>query len=374
MSDYTYKETEPYEKGFASHYLKTVVPVLDEARERHTTAVRQLRLRIGVVVGLVILAGLAWVFGFIETARFVGRSGDAMGIAAVAVLAVVVLFVVWPYMHHRSQIKTLVVPRVLEFFGPYSYTASGGVDRKILPYVFPGMNSVQQEDRISGEHRGRRFEFAEAKVTKSEKTGSSDSSSHTVTLFDGVVLHVRFPRVPSTTHVVKDRGGFGNFLEGIERAFIGLRKVPLGNAALENEYEVYANDEAVARMLVGEELIGATGEFAELIGASRLAISFFGTSFVLKIETGVDFFEPGGLGGNAFGPRMAKQFVREIHTLLTVVEAAGRIADEIAERADDLMPEGFTEDIVENDDGTFSVHGRTYKSRETAEAYLEHYG
>lgn|GEM_PF-4377734 len=306
MSDYTYQETEPYEKGFASHYLKTVVPVLGEARDKHVKAITQLRLHVGVVVALVVIAGLAWTFGFIDKKWVVGRSGEAMGIA--------------------------------------------------------------------GEHRGRRFEFAEVKVTKSQRARSSDTLSQMDTLFDGVVLHVAFPRVPGTTHVVKDRGGLDNFFEGLERVFTGVRKVPLGNAALESEYEVYANDEAAARMLVGEELIGATGEFARLIGASRLGMSFFGTSFVLKIETGVDFFEPDGLGGDAFGPETAKQFVREIHTLLKVVEAAARIADKIGERAGELIPDGFTEDIIENDDGTFSVHGRTYKSRETAEAYLEHYG
>jgi len=353
VSDYTYQETEPYEKGFASHYLKTMVPVLGEARDKHVKAITQLRLHVGVVVALVVIAGLAWTFGFIAAA---------------------VAFVIWPYVRYRSQIKTLVVPKILSFFGPYSYAAAGGIDHKILPYVFPGRNTVKQEDRIAGEHRGRRFEFAEVKVTKSQRARSSDTLSQMDTLFDGVVLHVAFPRVPGTTHVVKDRGGLDNFFEGLERVFTGVRKVPLGNAALESEYEVYANDEAAARMLVGEELIGATGEFARLIGASRLGMSFFGTSFVLKIETGVDFFEPDGLGGDAFGPETAKQFVREIHTLLKVVEAAARIADKIGERAGELIPDGFTEDIIENDDGTFSVHGRTYKSRETAEAYLEHYG
>jgi len=33
-----------------------------------------------------------------------------------------------------------------------------------------------------------------------------------------------------------------------------------------------------------------------------------------------------------------------------------------------------SDDILANEDGTFSVRGRTYKSRESAEAFLEHYG
>ena len=34
----------------------------------------------------------------------------------------------------------------------------------------------------------------------------------------------------------------------------------------------------------------------------------------------------------------------------------------------------LSDDILENDDGTFTVRGRTYKSRASAEAFLDHYG
>jgi len=318
--DLNYKETEPFEIGFADHFLKNIAPLLNEIEIKRSEAAEN--------------------------------------------------FTFAPLHDYEGQLKRLVLPEILSFFGPYTFNSEGSIEKSVLGSgLFPGWITARQEDQISGEHKGRRFEFANVRLE-----GGRDNTTRSKVVFDGAVLRVEIPPVPGITMVVHDQGQIRNWLEGISKAFRGVLPVPLGNDALEAEFEVYASDAEVAKNIVGEDLIIMKKALSSLFGTLAPDIAFHDSSFVVKIETSDKFLELNQPAPSSFGIPIVKKFVRDIHNLLQIIDIACGVVDRLEPKFIGFAQPAYVDQIIDNGDGTFTVQGRTYKSRSSAEAFLDHFG
>ena len=318
--DLNYKETEPFENGFADHFLKNIAPLLNEIEIKRSEAEKN--------------------------------------------------FTFAPLHDYEGRLKRLVLPEILSFFGPYTFSGEGSIETSVLGSgLFPGWIIARQHDQISGAHKGRPFEFANVRLE-----GGRDHTSRNKIEFDGAVLRIEIPPVPGITMAVNDQGRVGNWFEGIGKAFRGVLRVPLDNDALEAEFEVYASDAEVAKNIVGEDLIDMKTALSALFGSLAPDIAFHDRSFVVKIETSGKFLELNQPAPSSFGVPIVKKFVRDIYNLLQIIDIACGVADRLEDKFIGLTQPAYVDQIVDNGDGTFTVQGRSYKSRSSAEAFLDHFG
>lgn len=108
--------------------------------------------------------------------------------------------------------------------------------------LFDTYNRLKFDDMITGERAGAKFSMVEA--TLKHETGSG-KNRRVVTVFDGLLMHVEYPRrFLSTTVIARDKKG-----KKISKR-TGLGRVDLAAKEFEDAFDVCSNDQVEARYLL----------------------------------------------------------------------------------------------------------------------------
>jgi hypothetical protein len=120
--------------------------------------------------------------------------------------------------------------------------------------LLPGHHRRHFEDHFEGAFHGADFELYEAKLERRYRT---KNGTRYQTVFRGVLIRIGFPRkVKGVTVITRDKGWF-NGLEAFGRSFGSrkLERIGLVDPRFEKAFEVYGNDQVMARYMLTPSLM-----------------------------------------------------------------------------------------------------------------------
>ncbi len=373
----TYKEEQDYENGFGRHYRHKIIPHLNAAEAEQSKLSATIRGRIYGVGALLVIISAASTYAEIQFDRalsgfFLGLSNNTSFFFATCVIVLLYglfKFIDAPRNAFQDDLKLILIPKILEFFGDFSYEPSGHVSTKVLnASLFPGRSETNFGDRITGEHAGMAFDLFETDMWQHRNKRSL------INVFDGIVVVVAIPMIKGRTVVVPSKGKPEDWSPFTGKESSGLERIRLGNGKINDAFSVFSTDREAAERLITNDLVEMVNHVNAMLDGSKTEFAFLGKSFVLKISTSRDFFELNASPEQSFSVSSVKKFVAETYYFLQIVNLIGEVIRNLEPEFKNIAPDNFTDDVVANKDGTFSVHGRTYKSRSSAEAYLDHFG
>jgi hypothetical protein len=303
-----FSEREPYENGFARIFEAEIAPGLAglESERLRLKKERTLRLVIGVLAGIAILA-VALIFG--------SKNNFIIGVGFIAAIMIPILIVGSVADKFRDKLRELVMGPATRFLGvTYSRKAADGFD--IKRYVSRGVvgsyGTGKVQDHVAGEHKGRRYEMAEAHLTR--RQGKS-----TVTVFHGILLSIDWPEAArADVRVGRDYGKLLNKIAGLGKA----QRVNFDNDEFERRFECYATEPDAARMLVTTTFMQSMLSIADNAKGDRPTAAFTEGKFLLAVPlVGVNLFEAGSL------TRSIDSFEQDMHLLLRQLTIPRRVVE-----------------------------------------------
>jgi hypothetical protein len=198
--------------------------------------------------------------------------------------------------HFRCRVRDLVMPAICEAVGDLRHSAGGA---PAIPFddlerlgLLPSHNRRMIDDVFEGCHRGTGFTMAEARLSRR----SGGRRRRTRTVFRGLTFAIEVPRdVRARILIGREAGAISNRLKGWIKGFSGLARVSLPHPAFEARFEVYSDDPAVARDIVGPGFCEAMIALAEVHRGPPIQGAFRGRWFYLTMPRRGDQFRLGSL-------------------------------------------------------------------------------
>ena len=191
--------------------------------------------------------------------------------------------------------------------------------------LLPNHNRRTIDDVFEGRHRDTRFVMAEARLRRR----SGGRRSRTRTVFRGLILAIEVPReVRAPILIAREAGAIGNRLKGWIKGFSGLARVSLPHPAFEAGFEVYSDDDAVARDIIAPGFCDAMVALAEGHEGRPIQGAFLDRWFYLAMPRRGDRFRLGSLfrslDGLADEAQRVLQEVRTVHRVIDTLHGEGR--------------------------------------------------
>ena len=276
----------PRDRQLARLFQREIAPQLPALEaERAQRRARFITTAIIFAAGIPILPGVLWPL----------EPGWAV-LATVIALALGVHALGSQQRRFRHRVRDLVMPAICQAVGDLEHSAGSAPG---IPFddleslgLLPRHNRRRVDDVFEGRHRNTGFVMAEARL----RQRSSGRRSRTRTVFRGLIFAIEVPRnVPARILVAREAGAFGNRLKGWIKGFSGLERVPLPHPAFEAHYEVYSDDPAVARDVVGPAFCEAMVALAEAHDGQAIQGAFRLHWFYLTFPNRRDQFRLGSL-------------------------------------------------------------------------------
>ncbi|WP_300543352.1 DUF3137 domain-containing protein [Maricaulis sp.] len=188
--------------------------------------------------------------------------------------------------------------------------------------LLPSSDRRAFEDHFSGHREGCDFELYEAHL---EQKRRSDKRTYYVTVFRGVLIRINFPRrVEGVTVITRDRGWF-NGLAALGRSFGSnkLERIGLVDPKFERVFEVYGNDQVLARYMLTPSFMERLLALEESLHGKHVRALFDADSgqgeLLIAAETG-DFFEIGTMSRPLADQSRVQALVGELTQVLGLIE------------------------------------------------------
>jgi len=311
-----YKEESEYDKGFREHYQEHIAPHFEQFETKRIEALKKYRGNsfIGQPMS-VLLIGVA-IYCYIYSSF----SSDANRTIAVISLIIIVGIQWWmrgPLRKYRSAIKKVIYPKIMSFFGDYTYEEKGSISMSTLnpSDIIPSYDRVGMEDYIKGSYNEVAIELVEAKLTERRGTGKN---RRTVTTFKGLFILLGMNKsFQGKTIVKRDAGMVGNWLTD---KFNKLEKVTLEDPVFEKEFEVYSHDQIEARYLLTTSFMERLKELSELFDGAAIQCSFYDDRLLVTLKMYKNMFEPGSVYHPALSIDDIRLVLREISIIFKIID------------------------------------------------------
>ncbi|MGH6946087.1 MAG: DUF3137 domain-containing protein [Kiloniellales bacterium] len=248
----------------------------------------------------------------------------ALQLAFLVIVLIVTAILVWlvfrPLRKVRRAGKETLLAGTCRFLGfTFEPSAAGfplGLfyDNGVLEFC----NRERRNDRISGSLDGVAFDFCELHLENREASGSGKRRRPRMrTVFLGQVATFVAPTTfRGRTLIARDSGRVGNFLS---RVFSGRERVPIEAPDFEARYEVYSDDPADARALLGPELRACLLAIADELG-TRPTVGLVGDRVLLAADTHEDRFEGSGLTAALDAEAAVRRLLIEVAVIFRMIE------------------------------------------------------
>ncbi len=313
-SDRVFVEKTPHEEGFAAHFEQHIKPKLLELEETRLNALAASRKRLPFAfsgaVAVAVIAVLLWQqlqdageYSFWFAAAFVGSGWFLYR---------------WVRSHvnqYTADRKRVLVPEALKFVGDFRYMHDGKIADRVFnaSRLFDKWDKNESGDLITGHYHDRRFQFAEVEL--SDERGESSE-----VVFKGCIFILEMPSPMDLTIAVRHKGKVKKWLASVFGSTKDLVPVTFDDVNFREKFEVYSTNEAEAHQLITPPLIHAMLELGELRYAERIEFGVLGRTFLLKIATERDLFEPVDANTSALTSDDSRRFLEELHSVLSIVE------------------------------------------------------
>lgn len=199
--------------------------------------------------------------------------------------------------------------------------------------LIPQADRKSFEDHFAGETHGAHFELYEAHLKQKRRT---KNRTYYVTVFQGVLIRIAFPRtIEGVTLVTRDQGIF-NALEGwVKKTFSGrkLERVGLVDPTFEKYFEVYATDQVMSRYLLTPSFMERLLKLEDTLSGKKIRCVFDEAladgdgegELLIAADTG-NRFEAGSM----FSPLTDRARVEALHEEIALI---GEIVETLLEPA-----------------------------------------
>lgn len=316
-------ETTQLSPEMETIWREELSPFLAEREEARKSAVKRLFIGtgIGFVIGVIAAIGLtsmgAWNFGIFALVVLTFAGG---GIGATKLNAL------------RKEIKLGLLNRLAEALG-LSYALKPAEPARFETFcehgLLPSYNRRSFEDHFSGTLHGAPFELYEAKLVQKRQSGKNTTY---VTVFQGALIRVEFPRtVEGVTLVTRDAGWFNGLGALAQKRHGGrkLERVRLVDPAFERIFEVYSTDQVMSRYLLTPSFMERLLSLETSMKGKKVRAAFDerlgGGELLIAVETG-NLFEPGSMFKPLNDDGRVRTLIDEIDTVTGMIDLLVRPA------------------------------------------------
>lgn len=327
VQDLQFEEKAPWEKGFQPIFVREVLPLL-RAQEgaRRKTLKTALILEAGAS-GLALIAAIL--------AAVSGAHWSIYLLIAIA-WGFFALGIFWLFNRlHKEAMNAALMPIVSRFLG-FAHARAG--DAAIDPAklvdlgLLPAFNRARLEDQVTGRHRDTDFAMVEVRLDKtSGRTKTGGTSSRTA--WRGLLLRIGVPMSFSGRILLQqDYGDLGNSLFQSLGGAKGMKRVKFDDAAFEEAFEVYADDEGEAKKLLTPALLESLLLLKKAQRRQGMTAAFDQGQFFLALASKRNLFEIGSLF------KKPADVAEGLHDLLFEATVAQRIIEVLhGERPEQLL-------------------------------------
>ena len=307
-----FSEREPYEKGFADVFDRQIAPGLAQLEEERLALRRSLLLR-AILPALALIATI----GLFVWAVLPGAPSWAVYVSAAALIATIALgiFAWMPATRFADKSRELIMGPVCGFLGELTYSRTGAfnLQRYHSCGIVGNYNKATVEDVFSGQHRGTRFEMAEAHLERRQGAGKS---RNTQVVFRGLLIAVDLPeKTEGRILISRELGKLRNKISGWFTGWKGLKRVELPHPEFDKRFEVYADNPDDARRLLTPGFLDTMVAVANAHSKSDLKAGFVGDQFLLAMPINRNLFEPGSVFRSVYD---CEQNIREVMGQITI--------------------------------------------------------
>ena len=178
--------------------------------------------------------------------------------------------------------------------------------------LMPSHDDRKFEDLIQGERAGAKFSLVECKMTDERGSGNN---RQTVTVFEGILLHIEYPeRFLGRTVLARS----GTWTWG-KRSWKDLDEVKLVSIELDKAFTVYSNDQVEARALLTPDKMERLIALERFFESGKLRGIFEGDHLTLALEAG-DQFEVGSYFESLVNPAHYRKALFELGLVCDLID------------------------------------------------------
>jgi class 3 adenylate cyclase len=308
-------EKAPHEEGFAAHFDQYIKPKLLKIEEARQNARAEYKARGRFALGGLAIAAIAgwylaqlddvwwsWLFFVFLGALFGG--------------APLYRWVSNPITRFTAGWKLAIIPEVLNFIGNFRYNHYGKIRDGTLKDVnlFGDWDKQECGDLITGNCCDRPFQFAQGKLSN----GSGEDYNE---VFKGWLFVLQMPSRMKHTIAVGRTGAILTWLPDLFGSTKDLHEIPFDDDRIRERFDIYSTDALEAQRLVTPRLIDTVQQLSDLYDASSIEFGVSGDTFLLKIATNRDLFEPVAASHSALTTEDTQRFLEELREVLAIVKA-----------------------------------------------------
>lgn len=292
-------------------------PFLAEREAARKGAVKRLFVGTGIgfaigVVAAIVLTGIgAWNFGIFALVALT-VVGGAIGATKLNGL--------------RKEIKLGLLNRLAEALG-LRYALKPAEPARFDVFcehgLLPAHNRRSFEDHFWGDLHGAPFELYEAKLVQRRQSGKTTTY---VTVFQGALIRIEFPRtVEGVTVVTRDAGWFNGLAALGQKRHGGkkMERVRLVDPMFEKIFEVYSTDQVMSRYLLTPSFMERLLSLETAMKGKKVRAAFDerhgGGELLIAIETG-NLFEPGSMFKPLNDDGRVRTLIDEIDTVTGIID------------------------------------------------------
>ncbi len=178
--------------------------------------------------------------------------------------------------------------------------------------LMPSYTDRKFEDLIEGERAGTKFSLVECKLTEERGSGNS---KQTVTVFQGILLHIAYPQRFLGRTLLARSGTW----KWTKRGWKDLEEVKLVSIELDKAFSVYSNDQVEARALLTPDKMERLIAIERFFEGGKLRGIFEDDHLTLALEAG-DQFEVGSYFESLVNPAHYRKALFELGLICDLID------------------------------------------------------
>lgn len=177
--------------------------------------------------------------------------------------------------------------------------------------LLPNHSDRKFEDKIEGERAGARFSLVECKLTE---TRGSGNNRQTVTVFEGILLHIKYPANFLGRTVLTRAKTFK-----WRKRWKDLDEVKLVSVELDRAFTVYSSDQVEARALLTPDKLERLIALERFFEDGKLRGIFEGDHLTLALEAG-NQFEVGSMTESLVNASLYRKALHELGLICDLID------------------------------------------------------
>ncbi len=311
----TFEEKADYEKGFSAHFQKEIQPILGGIEEKRLEqlAIYLKRRTPGILAIVFVCAGILGI------SISIGSFDDWVFAVCFLVGGAIWAWVSAPTRRYYSHVKALILPKLADFYGTFTYKETPSFPTKTLQdsAIFPSYDGSRSstEDLFEGHYKDVKIQFQE--ITLKKKSGKQ-----TVITFNGLLVQLAFnKRFKGKTYVLADKGRFGNWFQSAR----GGELVTLEDPHFEKSFEVYSDDQVEARYILTTAFMERLVKLKESREAVSTGKGVFQCGFMvdhltIALPSTRNLFEPRSIHQSMLDPQDLHIFLAQMNMLFSIID------------------------------------------------------